>query len=57
MKLLIEEQQESYENAKTCYVCKEKSGNKYVKNKNIVRLEVIVIIQGNIEVLHIAYLI
>ena len=57
MKLLIEEQQESFENAKTCYVCKEKSENKCVKNKNIVRLEVIVIIQGNIEVLHIAYLI
>ena len=28
MKLLIEEQQESFENAKTCYVCKEKSGNR-----------------------------
>ena len=32
MKLLIKEQQESYENAKTCYICKETFENKYVKN-------------------------
>ena len=30
--------------------------NKYLKNKNIVKLEIIVITQGNMwEVLHIAY--
>ena len=33
MKLLIKEQQESYENAKTCYICKETFENKYVKNE------------------------
>ena len=33
MKLLTKEQQESYENAKTCYICKEKFENKYAKNK------------------------
>ena len=32
-KLLTKEQQESYENAKLCYICKEKIKNKYVKNK------------------------
>ena len=31
MKLLTKEQQESYENGKICYTCKEKVKNKYVK--------------------------
>ena len=47
MKLLTKEQQESYGNAKICYICKEKVENKYLKDKNIVKLEIIVIIQGN----------
>ena len=33
MKLLTKEQQESYENANICYICKEKFENKYLKNK------------------------
>ena len=33
MKLLIKEQHESYENAKVCYICKEKFENKYLKDK------------------------
>ena len=33
MKLLTKKQQESYENAKICCICKEKFENKYVKNK------------------------
>ena len=33
MKLLTKEQQESYENAKICYTCKGKFGNKYLKDK------------------------
>ena len=33
MKLLTKEQQESYENLKICYICKEKFEDKYVKNK------------------------
>ena len=33
MKLLTQEQQESYENVKICYICKEKFDNKYVKDK------------------------
>ena len=57
MKLLTNEQQESYENAKICYICKEKFENKYLKDKNIVTLKIIVIIQENIEVLHLAYVI
>ena len=57
MKLLTKEQQESYENAKICYIYHEKFYNKYLKDKNIVKLEIIVIIQGNIEKLHIAYII
>ena len=50
MKQLTKEQQESYKNAKICE-------NKYLKDKNTVKLEIIVIIQGNIEVLRIAYVI
>ena len=34
MKLLTKDHQESYENAKICYICKEKSKSKYLKNKN-----------------------
>ena len=33
MKLLTKEQQESYGNAKICYICKEKFENKYLKDK------------------------
>ena len=33
MKLLTKEHQESCENTKICYVCKEKFENKYVKGK------------------------
>ena len=33
MKLLIKEQQESYENAKICHICKEKFENNYVKDQ------------------------
>ena len=57
MKLLTKEQQESYENTKICYICIEKFEIQYVKDKKIIKLEIIVIIQGNIEVLHIAYVI
>ena len=32
MKLLTKEQQESYKNAKICYICKEKFESKYVKD-------------------------
>ena len=33
MKLLTKEQQDSYENAKICCICKEKFENKYLKHK------------------------
>ena len=33
LKLLIKEQQESYENANICYICREKLENKYLKDK------------------------
>ena len=33
MKLLTKEQQESYENAKICSICKEKSEMKYFEDK------------------------
>ena len=48
MKLLTKEQQESYENARICCICKKKFKK---------MLEIIVIIQGNIEVLRKAYVI
>ena len=58
MKLLVKQQQETYENANICYICKENLENKYLKDKkNIVKLEIIVIIQAKIKVLRIAYVI
>ena len=57
IKLFTKEQQESYENAKICYICKKKLKIYISKIKNIVKLEVIVIIHGNIELLCIAYVI
>ena len=33
LKLLTKGQQESYENARICYICKEKFQNKYLKDK------------------------
>ena len=33
MKLLTKEQQESYQNAKICYICKEKFEDKYAKDR------------------------
>ena len=38
--LLAKEHQESYENAKTCCICKEKFENIYFQEKNIVKLEI-----------------
>ena len=38
LKLLTKEQQESYENAKICYICKEKFENKYLKDKKNCRV-------------------
>ena len=50
MKLLAEEHQES------CYIYRENFENKYVKDKkNIVKFEIIVVIQGNIEVLRMQF--
>ena len=57
MKILTKEQQKSYENGKICYISKEKFENKYSKENNIVKLEIIFIIQGNIKLLYIAYVI
>ena len=42
-KLLMKEQQESYENAKNCFICKEKFENKYLKDQNILKLKIIAI--------------
>ena len=57
MNLLTEKQQESYEKIKICYICKEKSENKYLEEKVIIKLVIIIIIQESIEVLRITYVI
>ena len=57
MKLLTKELQESYENAKIFYICQKNVKRNIGKIKNIVKLEIIVILQGNIEMPHIAYVI
>ena len=38
MKLLTNEQQESYENAKMCYISKEKFGDEYMKTKTFCKV-------------------
>ena len=38
MMLLIKEQEESNENLKICYICKEKFGNKYLKVQKIIMI-------------------
>ena len=57
LKLLTKELQELYENAKICDICKEKLKIVISRRINIVKLEIIVIIQENIEVVRIAYVI
>ena len=47
MKLLTKQQQESYENAKICYISKKKLKTKISNIKIIVKLEIIVIIEGS----------
>ena len=54
-KLLTKEQEELYENAKVCYICKEKFENKYLKDKK--KLEIILIMLEKIEELCITYVI
>ena len=48
MKLLTKELLESYENAKICYICKKSLKINIWKIENVVKLEIIIIIQGNI---------
>ena len=57
LKLITKEQQKSYKNGKNCYIWKEQLRYKYAKDKNMVKLGIIVIIQGNIEMLCITYVI
>ena len=57
MKLLTKEQQESYENEKICYIYEEKLENKYVKDKKYCKVQTIVVIQENINVLRMVYVI
>ena len=38
MKFLAKEQQELYENAKICFICKDKFENKYFKDKKYLKV-------------------
>ena len=57
MKLLTKEQKESYENSKICYICKEKFGNKYLKNKKYRKVSAHCHYTGDYRVLRIAFVI
>ena len=57
MKILTKEPQESYENSKICYICTTNLEINIWKWKDIVKLEITAIIQANIEVLRIAYVV
>ena len=47
---LTEDEKESYENQKLCHICEKEF---YIDNNKEMRNKIIVIIQGNIEALHI----
>ena len=51
---LTDKEKETHENKKVCYICKKKN---LLQIKNIVRLEIIAIIQENIEELLIVFVI
>ena len=51
IKSLTKEQQDSYENAKIYYICKEKLENKYVKDKIYCNVRDHCHIQENIDVI------
>ena len=55
MKLLTKEHQKYSENQRICYIFHKKFENKYLKDENVVKLEIIVILLTNIEMLSIAY--
>ena len=57
MKLLTKDQQQSYKNQKSVTFVKKNLKINISKIKNIVKVEIIVIILGNTEVLHIGYVI
>ena len=57
MKLLTKEQQGSYENAKPCNIVKKKLKRDVCKIKHIIKIDIITIIPGNIEMLQIAYVV
>ena len=46
MKLLTKELQESYANAKICYICKEKIENKYLKVKKYCKVRTLLLYRG-----------
>ena len=58
MKLLTNEQQNSYQNSKICYICREKIEDKHAKDKKYRKVKKFIVIkQENVEVLHIVYVI
>ena len=57
MKLSKKEQHELHKNAKICHICEEKFENKYLNNKKYRKVRDHYHFKGNIEALHMAYLI
>ena len=47
----------SYASKTNCHICKKKFEDKCTDHRNIIKLEIIVIIQINTEVLHITHVI
>ena len=56
-RLITKQQQKSYQNAKICYICKEKFEDIHSKDKNYGNVRDQFITQENIEMLHIAHVI
>ena len=57
IKLFTKEQQESYENAEVCFICKERFEHKYVKDKKYRKVRDHCHCAGDTEVLRKAYVI
>ena len=55
--MLRKKQQESNKNATICYICKKNLKKDMRKIENIVKLKIIAIMQVNIEMLSIVYVI
>ena len=54
---LMEKELKLHQDSKVCYICRKKVTKKLDKDKIIIKLETIAILQVNVEMQHIVYVI